>query len=187
VDRFILMAVSVLGFVGIAGCSQQKPVPPLHNLNVQITLDQPVAKIEGVAWPTTNRQLDDIQVIDADADITIHFPSGLRYSTFSRATFLSQRDGVVWNVTLTPLAETVSFEKALARVKAITKELGVEKNDLVAGKLRSYKANPPKWEDMQSKPLGCEMEKGISLFIEIKPHWSEPDKWFLSCDFSVSR
>jgi hypothetical protein len=159
----------------------------MTKLTVQISLGQPAAKMEGVAWPTTNLKLDDSNAIDTDADITIHFPSGRKYSTFSRATFLSQRNGVVSDVTLAPLAETVSFQQALARVKAIAEELCVLQNDLISDKLRNYEANPPNWEDMQSKPLGCEMEKGVRLFIEIKPHWSEKDKWFLSCDFSVSR
>jgi hypothetical protein len=146
--RVIIMATSALGIVGIGGCTQQRPTQLIAKLTVQLSLGQSVAKMEGVAWPTTNLELDESNAIDTDADFTIHFPSGRKYSTFSRATFLSQRNGVVSDVTLTPLAETLSFQQALARVKAIAEELGVLQNDMISDKLRNYETNPPNWEDI---------------------------------------
>ncbi|HEV3447891.1 MAG TPA: hypothetical protein VG099_24855, partial [Gemmataceae bacterium] len=75
----------------------------------------------------------------------------------------------------------------LAKVKAIAEDLGIQKDGTFLEKMRTLESNPPEWIQLHSKPLSCQVEKGVDLFIEVKPKVGQKEKWYLSCGFYVSR
>jgi hypothetical protein len=182
--RYLL---SLIAMIATIGCHKQsESLPPMTIATITVLLDDSVAKIEGTTWPSEHQKFLERKTVDVDANITLCFPSGRKYSTFSKATFIEQERGVVWDVTLTPLPNTVTFTEALAKVTTLAVQLGGQIPEQLDSRIRELETDPPTWFHMQSVSMGCKIEKGIRLFIEIRPA-REKDHWFLSYDFSVDR
>jgi hypothetical protein len=132
--RLLLILVCVFGIEGGKDKGWSAPKPAM---TIQVWLDQSVEKVKGITWPTEGKKLAESCIIRTDADIVLHFSSGRKFSTFSKATFLDQKNGVVSRATITPLSEAVSFVEALAKVEAFTEEFGVKHDKRISSKIRA--------------------------------------------------
>jgi hypothetical protein len=113
--RFMILLCAI----GIIGCTFKRAAPqPMPT--VEVWFDEPIQKATGLNWPRDGQSWADSNGIDSDAQIVLHFPSGETYSSPSKATILHQKNGVISVVVVTPLAETLTFADALARVEAFT-------------------------------------------------------------------
>src|ERR1700682_6432555 len=92
--------------IAVNGCNNESvPTSAPPSATVEIWLGQPTSKAKGTLWPTEKGTVSRFHAIEGDAQIMIHFPSGGKYSTLSKATLFLQKDGMISTVRLTPLQE----------------------------------------------------------------------------------
>jgi hypothetical protein len=166
------------------GCEQEgkEVVAP----KCEVWLDGSVEKLSGIDWPKDEGGLIDFTGEQDPLDITIHFPSGRRFSHYSRVTFLDQVDGIVCRVVVTPIKLPADFRSAVDALKEIGKALGISKNEQFATKIDSWLNELPPSDSFESRSLGCEVEKGVDLFAEIRTIGIEKG-WLLSLEFYALR
>lgn len=153
---------------------------------IQIILDGPVNDIDGHTWPESGGVPLDFTAAEGDHEITIGFPSGRSWTTDSKITFFSQKDGHLASAVATPLDEAIDFNHALTRLRTATNELGIAEDTLVIKRLGEWLTKPPSWSPFSTKTVGAQLEPGITFFAEIKPA-TEDDNWYLSYHFTVDR
>lgn len=181
--RSILILIAAVGMVGCG--DQTNPKRRTNTTSVRIMLDGSVHKIEGLAWTVDAERPVESMTIEDHANLTLCFPSGRKYATFSKVTYLNQKEGVVSLVKVAPLRKTMGFAEALVEVRSLMDEIGIE-DEQFKSRWRKHMKNPPRWADMTSVTFGCQIDKQIGLFVAIRPA-SENDRWFLCYEFSVNR
>ena len=93
---------------------------------------------------------------------------------------------MISDVVVTPLTATVSFADALARVKALAADFGVQNNEKISREIRRSENDPPNWVSGHSVTTGCRLDKETGIFIRIESA-TQTDHWYLSYKFYVSR
>ena len=168
------------------GCTRidDRSLPPV---TVDVWLGGCVDKIQGLEWPKEAGVRADTRAIQTPADVRIHFPSGRVCHLKSKMTFLGQKDNVLSRITLTPAEELLSFREAVDLVGALADKLGIQGNEALVSAMESWRREQPDPSIYESsRAQGCDIEEGIALFLEIKPHRSEGG-WFVSAEMTVSR
>lgn len=167
----------------VMGFSQaEDPVePPV----VEVWLNAKIEKMQGFIWPRRGDCTPpDIAGIDNPTRITVHFPSGRAFRTWSKSVFLDQRDGIVRYVSVVPLAKRVPFPQALTEVKRLAQELKIDGDPKVRDALTRWQQNPPAEDFANTQSTGANPEKGIHARFEIKYDTNEKG-WFVLLQFSV--
>lgn len=154
--------------------------------SIQVGLAKPVDRVVGHSWPVSDGNPLEFTAADDHRTLVIRFPSDRTWTTQSKITFFSQKNGQVASIVATPLNEAVDFSVALDHLRNATEELKIAQDSLVVQRLGEWLTKPPSWSPFATKSVGCKLEPGITFFAEIKPA-NEDNKWYLSYHFTVDR
>lgn len=179
------MRVLRVAFVALLlGCAETNRNSAVEEIAIQVSLNKPVKDIVGHAWPETGETRMEFTAIEHQHSLTVVFPTSRKWTSPSQLTFLSQEDGILLEVVVTPLRTATTFSSALSNLRETADTLGVSQDKTVVERIGDWSRVPPTWSPFASKPLGCEVEHGIAFFAEIKPS-PEDGKWYLSYSFTV--
>ena len=157
------------------------PTPP----SLQVGLDDPIDRVVGHSWPVSDGNPLEFTAAD-DRTLVVRLPSDRTWTTKSKITFFSQKDGHVASVVASPLNEADDFSNVLGQLRKTTEELEIGHDALVVQRLGEWLTKPPSWSPFGTKSVGCQLEPGITFFAEIKPANAD-NKWYLSYHFTVDR
>jgi hypothetical protein len=187
INRWCVMPLfipSALLIASFLGCIFQQPAA--QPMRIEATLDRPITNVKGFTWPVDEGELQDDFVCQEPCEVKVVFPSGRVWETKSRFTVVSQKEKMVRGMIVSPDDRAMQYARCVARVEEILGELGVGPSTPAFQMVEGWKSLP------QGEQVGtCAIEDGIKLFVQIKSAIyedpTEPPKWFVSCEFSVSR
>lgn len=149
----------------LLGCVRVVPdAPP-----VTLRLGGDVARIEGLAWPTKEGAPTKYQDVLRPLTLKIVYPSGRTTTTYSKVTFLEQKNGKLVRICLAPMRETAAIQETLAECESLARGLGLLKDKVFRKRLEGWKANPPRWNLMADQASGSEPESDVQVFVKIDP------------------
>ncbi len=142
------------------------------NPRIEVWLSEPVEKIKGHAWPHhspnfENGRLMDIAGTSDPHVVTIHFPSGQSYTTWSNSVAMDQQKGRLYHIQLVPLADRVTNQEALDTIERIAKELRVDTDFKFRSMLAQWRKETPSqtWASYEGQ---FQVEKDIDVRFEAK-------------------
>ena len=183
------IAIASLLIVSLGCSSTQDGVDTSKPLGIiSLSVGGRVARIEGFRWPTKSAELElqHMASIENMVNLDIHFPSGRRFFTPSRITFLSQKNGRVSRIEFCPLREAVPFPAALDQVQEILRAICTAGDNRASARLEEWKAYPPKWDGFNTVTAGCRVEDGVETFIKIRSV-TKKEKWYVAISLYAER
>jgi hypothetical protein len=180
----IVARIALASFVAICCSCRSERVSPTADSQVTVELGGSINVISGIYWPTGN--VVETLTIEKPRTITVRFPSGRRWTSYSKITFLTQKEETVSQVEVAPLKDATDFAAALTKLQAILDEIGVAADSPARERLKDWQAEPVDHDPFAQKSLAADVEEGVEMLAEIKPT-SEEDKWFLLCTFYAKR
>jgi hypothetical protein len=166
----------------LAGCGQAHPGALMSLSPIVIPLGKPPANVSGFTWLENRGNSSESVTIRWGGYVSLVFPSGRRWTSWSRLTFADQEKGIVYRAVITPLRKTASFDDALRNLSTAIDELGVPAGFAVHKTLAALRKEPPEWDSFSTQHLGCHIESGVELYAKIRPA-SDANRWYLSYDF----
>ena len=172
----------LLLLLALDGCQMREPYP------VSFSLGGDVRRIVGASWNQENGILNKHSGwtgTEAPIIATVVLPSGRQFSTYSRATFATQRGGKLVELTLTPHKKRLTFHEALEIIESLAKDMKIDKDLKLRNAIKQWRDKPPNRKDVFDRSMFVVPEEDVKLFIEIKSHIDDPT-WYISLEFTLS-
>jgi hypothetical protein len=160
------------------------PGPPPGPGQAEVWLGASVDKIKGFEWPRDKGgRLPALAGEPRPHQITIHFPSGRRFTGWSKYLLLSQHKGMVTEVTIAPLADYVGFRQAVAAAEKEAQKVRFQDPwDLFERLTKWGKLKQPPEVSMAGTGI---VEERVTLFIQVNREENKGDPvWWATLDFS---
>ena len=174
-SRYAVMICLTCGHLAL-GCTTQNSSQAKV---VDIWLGKSSETVAGITWPTFNGRKLSLAQFVGHYTVNVNMPSGKTVSVETYSLSITERDGVVAYVTLTPLEKPVAFKDALTALERSASTLGIDKQDLVRQRIEEWKRVSP----MFSVSTGGDLPGGGSVYYAIKPRRNRVE-WILVIDLS---
>jgi hypothetical protein len=139
---------------------------------LSVVLNGSPDKVVGIDWPAGKTR-----IVEEPHTLTITFPSGKAFRSYSKMTILDQTDGRVTAIKVLPMKDADSFATALSTVKRVVGQLGVAEKPLVRNELKKWETAEPAFSDS----TGAIVEHRVNVFIRMEPHRMR-NGWFVSVE-----
>jgi hypothetical protein len=187
------LSAALVAAIGLGSCntanppSLPAPVSPPRLANVNITLLGRAVDIEGATVPPSSIDGDepDSFQIEQPALINLAVPGGKHFSLPVKTAFVNtmkdvrSKTGVVMDVLLLPLQESVPFASAVAELHRLLLSLGITPG----AKMRKYLDGLPSNSGTFIYRTGTELSADVKFMVEIRPDGK--GGWFLVLTFGA--
>lgn len=165
----------------LAGCTQPEVGEPMAASTVAIELGGPIEAVKG-SGVQVHEDRDKTIAIDAPHRVELRFPSGRKWTSDSKTTFISTDDGIVTRINVSPMPHAGAISDAAKALEAALTGTGAMRSAGMSAKMARLRSAPPKWEVFARFSIACDVDDGTHLFVELKPA-SEANMWFVVCSF----
>lgn len=168
------------------GCSAMAPEDQVPQIDVW--LGGSPAKVTGKPpWPRVEENPPRFTLasgVDCPCLLTVHFPSGRKFSSWTSATCFFQDDGVVHHVALWPPRQQLPYLEAVEEVERLMKELKIQERPGIDPPFRTWRDKKPREDLPITRATAGIVEKGSQVHLEIKCD-DKHKCWFVSVTFDL--
>jgi hypothetical protein len=145
---------------------------PSEQGEVKVFLNENVAKINGLPWPTTKTGMPAVAASapEGQRKATVYLPSGKHYSWSVNRLILFQDDGVVTHIDITPHRGLLSFPEALKRLESICRDLKVSDQKQVSERMMSWAKMRPEKQGVMARAI---LDYKAGVLFRIRPIFSQ--------------
>ena len=134
----------------------------------------------GCNWPNDTPNGASNQIgIETPMNVSIRYGQNKSLTTYSKVTFVGEKDGFVRRVTISPLANLVKFQEAVKSVRDFGGNLNIDSDESLEVKLQELEKKSPSNDPFGTETFKQVVDGSIEMFVEIKPHVSG-DGWFVN-------
>lgn len=165
-------------------CSKSNEVErEVQDKEIHIALGAPIEMSPQLPFAIRNEN-DGLLYLDTQRMVVLKFPSGKVWRRSSELTIVDEREGIISEVTTTPLNRSETFNGALRVLMSDSEDLRTPDDPQFLAKMARLESAPPSWGPFESQSTAFDVEPGVSFFAEIKPT-RVPEEWFLSYTFTA--
>ena len=178
-------AALVLGWVGLAMPDDGPPAGPAPRPSpprrVAVRLLGPAEAITGIEAPKGVARRNGTYLHARDpADVTVRLPGGRAARVWSKLTSVHVDHGVVVDVDLLPLPEAVPFREAVAELRRLMREMGIEPDE----RMREQMAAWPDDSGYFTYRTGVNLSESVKFSVDVRPT-PDDNKFYLALMFSA--
>jgi hypothetical protein len=174
---------SIFFSVILASCSTSDQ----RTVNLTATLGGKVTEVKGLSWPRyKDGSLHKCLSFENSCVVTLRFSEDRFFSTFTTSVFLSRIDDRIWEVSIVPTKEPLTFSEGIDLVYEITKALGADKHENTEQVLKKWKNMSPVEKSGFPLSLGVPFLDKFDARFELR-YSEDYHGWLLAVDFTVPK
>lgn len=196
-------AILILGFVGLAMTKDHPPKDPssAHSepSRVSVRLLGPASEIKGVAIPAhiLAGERPRFFQINEPSVVAVTLPGGKVITIPSKMSFINTevdvrtKSAVVVDIDLLPLPKSISFREAVAELRRLMRDMGIEPDERMKRHLAEWPEDTPGYDTERRPeflPHGYRTVVGIgeSVAFEVDVRAADDGGWFLALTLAAA-
>ncbi|MBY0527887.1 MAG: hypothetical protein K2R98_31105 [Gemmataceae bacterium] len=152
---------------------------------VEVSIGDSVGKVKGHVWPKRDDGSSrDITGLDDPCNITVHFPSGKAFSSWTNTVFMDQENRILKRVSIVPLTDRVTYLKAIGELERIARELKVDEHPRWKRAVDAWRKEKPAEDIPHSRSMEVPLENNINVWLEMK-YDTKHNGWYVIVKFTI--